>query len=260
MGIQLQPSLKALQIERDQLGRCRLAFGLFWAGFLIQLLPILFLIDESAIPDPAAQSKPVTREEVILDQLVFILPSVLLTLTAAVLNATVARTTRWRQASWLLMATLLTQIGLAVVGIAALGPSYIPAEGEPLVTRLAFHGVAIALPLCWWFIVVIIGEFAMACRETVLLGQAERVSFGVLASIAAIMMYFGWTLNTPVTSDDDVTTFLKAFHSLMQVIVFFWLLFPISRAYMVCSILIRRIDEVGRAVKERQEPEESATK
>jgi hypothetical protein len=46
----------------------------------------------------------------------------------------------------------------------------------------------------------------------------------------------------------------------MQVIVFFWLLFPISRAYMVCTILIRRIDEVGRVVKEGQEPDEGTTK
>jgi hypothetical protein len=260
MGIQLQPSLKALQIEREQLGRCRLAFGLFWAGFLIQLLPILFLIDESAITDPATESKPVTRQEVILDQVVFILPSIVLTMTASILNILVGRTPRWRQASWLLLATLLGQVVLAAVGVIALGDSYVPAEGEPLVTRLCFHAVAVALPICWWFIVVIIGEFAMACRETVLLGQTERVSFGVLASIAAIMMYFGWTLNSPVNSDDDVTTFLKAFHSLMQVIVFFWLLFPISRAYMVCTILIRRIDEVGRVVKEGQEPDEGTTK
>jgi hypothetical protein len=197
--------------------------------------------------------KPVTVEEVVKEQALFLLPCVLLTLTGAVLNIVVARTPRWRQAAWLLLGTVTAELVMAIVGILAMGPSFIPAEGQPLLTRLSFHAASIMLPLSWWWIVVIIGEFATACRETILLGQVERVGYGILASFSALMMFIGWTLPSPVISDDDTTTFLKAFNALLQVIVFFWLLFPISRAYIVCSLLITRIDEVKQVMSDHEQ-------
>ena len=166
-------SLKALQIERHQLERCRWAFGLFWAGFIVQLLPLFFLVEEPVIPSTSDLMKPVTVEEVVKEQALFLLPCVLLTLTGAVLNIVVARTPRWRQAAWLLLGTVTAELVMAIVGILAMGPSFIPAEGQPLLTRLSFHAASIMLPLSWWWIVVIIGEFATACRETILLGQSR---------------------------------------------------------------------------------------
>ena len=259
MGIQLQPSLKALQIERHQLARCRWAFGLFWAGFVVQLLPLFFLAEEPVIPDPEEENRPITVTTVLMQQAVFLVPYMSLTAVGAVLNIIVGRTNRWRQAAWLLLATLLAELVFAVIGLVAMGPSFIPAQGEPLLTRIAFHAVEITLPLSWWWIVVILGEFASACRETILLGQAEKVGYGVLASLAALFMYIGWTLPSPIPSEDDTTLFLKAFSALLQLIVFFWLLFPLSRAYMVSTLLMVRIDEVKRVVIDRQKDESESS-
>ena len=91
---------------------------------------------------------------------------------------------------------------------------------------------------------VIVGEFAAACRETVLLQQSERVGYGILFTLGALIIWLGWRIPVNSLGDDDLTVFLSATASLSQLIILFWLLQPVMRATTVAKVLLQRIEEL----------------
>lgn len=214
---------------------------------MIQLLPVMVAVLTMDQPtEEVKMDKPIPRAELVSALAAMLLPQILLLGSAATLFLRAARTRRWKLASWALLGTMVGEILFGAVAIATLGPEFIPDRGQPPITRLALGVVDVLSILEMWWIAVIIGEFAASCRETVLLGQSENLGYGILAAIGILIAWIGWTLPLPGGSQDDFTQFLQAAAMISQLVIFFWMLQPLTRAFAVATILVRRIDEIAK--------------
>lgn len=139
---------------------------------------------------------------------------------------------------------MLGEVAFYVLFVVAIGPTYDVDVGGSMATRSAYGAAQIFGGLQLWWVAVIVGEFAAACRETVLLQQSERVGYGILFTLGALIIWLGWRIPVNSLGDDDLTVFLSATASLSQLIILFWLLQPVMRATTVAKVLLQRIEEL----------------
>jgi hypothetical protein len=244
MGIQLTPSLRALQLERGQLRACRWGFALVLISLLLQVSAIILLLSSPAA-DGAEQApeRVVTRESLLLLMVVTELPRAVAMLGAAGLFFWVARTPAWRQASWALAATIAAEILIDGVALALMGPSIPAKQGMPIGVRMALGSEQILRALEDWWLAVILAEFAAACRDTILLLQAERLGYGVLAALVSVMALVGWTTPLDRLAEDDFSQILMVATMATGLLVLFWLVRGLLRALVVGKILSAHLDQ-----------------
>ncbi|MBY0585858.1 hypothetical protein K2X85_01715 [bacterium] len=247
MGIDLVPSLRTLLLEKQQIRVCRWAFALVIIGLLLQLSSLVLVFSSMG-----GEEKPVEPEQIITRQSLFFLmaitdwPRAVVLLIVGALHAWVGRSERWRSAGLGLLLTILAELACHAIGLAVMGDSYSVKEGMPLGLRFALGVEQILRTLENWWIAVALAEFALACHDTILLGQSERLGYGVLASLLSVMALVGWT--TPLTElpEDDFSQILVVAALASSLLVLVWLIQGIFRALLISRLLIAHLDQASR--------------
>jgi hypothetical protein len=241
--MELTPSMKGLAIDRRRLRTSQWAFALFWVSCFLPIVSLFVaLLTAPDEPPPTRPPATISREIFALVRLAEVTPKLLLLGSGGVLALSAAATLRWRWAAWGLLATLVGQALAAAISVATLGPSYSAEIGQPFFSRLAVDAMHVLMVLEFWWMAVILAEFALVCKETILLQQTEYLGYGILSALGAMLAYVGWSLPVAIPSDDDVTIFLEAAAVLLQLMVLVWILQPLSRANSLAVDLQKRLD------------------
>ncbi len=251
MGIDLTPSLRTLALAKDQIRVSRWAFALVIISVLLQIVSLVLLFALIGTGHEAKEDQVVERQGLVNYLLLMELPRSVAMFLAGSLHGSIGRSPRWKWSGWALAATVAGEILADGVGLALMGESYVQKDGMPMGLRLGLGAEQVLRTLEHWWIAVLLGEFALACRDTILLGQSERLGYAVLAALLSVMALVGWTTPMNSVTDDSLGEFLAVATMATGLLVLVWMVQGVFRALAVGRLLITHLDQVA---KETQSP------
>jgi hypothetical protein len=245
MGIDLTPSLRTLSLDRGQIRASRWAFALVIISLLLQIVSLVFLFGVIGGAEEGEGDQVVQRDTLVVLLLLGELPRAAAMFLAGALHGSIGRSPRWKWSGWALAATVVGEVLANGVGLALMGESYVAKEGTPMGLRLGFGAEQVLRTLEDWWVAVLLGEFAVACRDTVLLGQSERLGYAVLAALLAVMAMVGWTVPLSPLAEDSFAEFLAVATMATGLLVLVWMVQGVFRALAVGRLLIAHLDQLA---------------
>jgi hypothetical protein len=217
-------------------------------GLLLQLVSLILVLASMEPPEKPAvvENQVITRQNLFLLMVATEWPRAAVLLLSGLLHAYLGRSANWRWAGIGLVATVAGEIACHGLGLWLMGESYLVKEGMPIVLRLSLGVEQILRTLEVWWIAVCLAEFALACGDTILLGQSERLGYAVLAALVSVMALVGWTTPLDPLPDDDFSQILVVAALSTSLLVLVWLVQGIFRALFVSRILMAHLDQVAR--------------
>lgn len=258
MGIEFTPSVKTLELESRQVRTLRIGFQFLAAYLFLQIL--LFAAQLFATPSEgiANEPRPLNRRAAAVQTAVVFGLGAALAFPGAILHLRAGRTVRWRRAALGLIAVMLLQVAFAAGWLASVDPARRPGDGQPLPARACEAGLNLASVLEFWWIAVLVAEFAAACRATLVVRETEFLGYVVLGAVLAVLALAAWSLPDPQASADDFAVALRVGLELAAIVLVAWT----ARLTLASSALARlvqaKIDEVGKQIGERSADESPA--
>jgi hypothetical protein len=254
------PSEEELIGEESQLKRCRWALLLLGTGILLQLGIILFPIVTAEIPKDQEPVQIATRElrRIIESCELSILAHCLTFLPGAILLIINARSDRWRKHAFFLLAAVVVDIGLMI----AIYVLLTRALGSTTLPRPAYILLEIESLMIWpilWFLAVLVAEFAMASRASILVSQTERLGNAILVGSCLGVAYVGWTLPSypvdfGVANLDEGTALLGLAAALATFVCMFWTMRELAAAATLARMLGERSRQARRSSPNEEKP------
>ncbi len=243
MGIDLTPSLRTLSLERSQIRASRWGFALVIISLLLQIASLLMLFGIVGVGEQAEGDQIVRRDSLVFLLVLTELPRAAAMFLAGGIHGFIGRSPRWKWSGWALAATVTGEILADLVGLFLMGDSYIAKEGMPIGLRFGIGVEQILRTLEDWWVAVLLGEFAIACRDTILLGQSERLGYAVLAALLAVMAMVGWTIPLSPNVEDPFAEFLAVATMATGLLVLVWMVQGVFRALAVGRLLLAHLDQ-----------------